>query len=189
MPTTPTSASIVAAFQTQEALKLLHNMEVLPGKALMINGLTNDIYLTEYPVKVGCMSHSRLEPIVELPEATAEGTTLAGLLATARERLGPETVLEFDSELVVSMDCGSCGRSEPVFQRMARLYEDAAVCPHCGAKREMRLTHRITGEEEFLDRTLAQVDVPPLGIIRARNGSERVYFELTGDKATFLQFA
>ncbi len=188
VPTTPTSASIVAAFQTQEALKLIHNMEVLPGKALMINGLTNDVYLTEYPVKANCMSHSTLEPIVELPEATADGTTLAGLLATARERLGPEAVLEFDSELVVAMACGSCGREEPVFQRMARLYEDAAVCPHCGAKRDMRLTHRINGEEDFLDRTLAQVDVPPLGIIRARNGSERVYYELTGDKATFLQF-
>ncbi|CUS05254.2 UBA/THIF-type NAD/FAD binding protein [Candidatus Promineifilum breve] len=189
VPTTPTSASIVAAFQTQEALKLLHDMEVQPGKALMINGLTNDIYITEYPVKEFCMSHSRLEPIVELPEATAEGTTLAGLLATARERLGPEAVLEFDSELVVSMDCGACGQNEPIFQRMARLYEDAAVCPNCGAKREMRLTHRISGEEEFLDRTLAGVDVPPLGIIRARNGGERVYYELTGDKATFLQFA
>lgn len=189
VPTTPTSASIVAAFQTQEALKLIHNLEVQPGKALMINGLTNDIYLTEYPVKQYCMSHSMLEPIIELPEATAEGTTLAALLATARERLGPEAVLEFDSELVVAMECGSCGLVEPVFQRMARLYEDAAVCPTCGTKREMHLTHRIAGDEEFLDRTLAQVDVPPLGIIRARNGSERVYYELTGDKATFLQFA
>ncbi len=188
VPTTPTSASIVAAFETQEALKLLHNMEVQPGKALMINGLTNDIYLTEYPVKDGCMSHSMLEPIVELPDATAGETTLAALLAIARERLGPEAVLEFDSELVVAMECGSCGQTEPIFQRMARLYEDAAVCPNCSAKREMRLTHRITGEEDFLDRTLAQVDVPPLGIIRARNGRERVYLELTGDKATFLQF-
>ncbi len=188
VPTTPTSASIVAAFQTQEALKLLHNMEVQPGKALMINGLTNDIYMTEYPIKAGCMSHTMLEPIVELPDVTAAGTTLAGLLAIARERLGPEVVLEFDTELVVAMECGSCGQDEPIFQRMARLYEDAAICPNCGAKREMRLTHRITGEEEFLDRTLAQVDVPPLGIIRARNGRERVYFELTGDKATFLQF-
>jgi adenylyltransferase/sulfurtransferase len=135
------------------------------------------------------MSHSTLEPIVELPEASAEKTTLAGLLATARERLGPEAVLEFDSELVVSMVCGSCGAEEPIFQRMARLYEDRAICPVCGAKREMRLTHRISGEEEFLDRTLAEVDVPPLGIIRARNGNERIYYELTGDKATFLQFA
>ncbi len=189
VPTTPTSASIVAAFQTQEALKLIHDMEVQPGKALMINGLTNDIYTTEYPVKEFCMSHSMLDPIVELPEATAEGTTLAGLLSIARERLGPAAVLEFDSELVVSMVCGSCGNEEPIFQRMARLYEEAAVCPNCGAKREMQMTHRIDGAEDFLDRTLAEVDVPPLGIIRARNGSERIYLELTGDKATFLQFA
>lgn len=189
VPTTPTSASIVAAFQTQEALKLIHNMEVMPGKALMINGLTNDIYLTEYPVKEFCMSHSTLDPIVEMPDVTAEGTTLAGLLAKARERLGPETVLEFDSELVVSMVCGSCGNEEPIFQRMGRLYEDAAVCPNCGAQREMHMTHRITGEESFLDHTLAEVDIPPLGIIRARNSNERVYLELTGDKATFLQFA
>ncbi len=189
VPTTPTSASIVAAFQTQEALKLIHGMEVQPGKALMINGLTNDIYTTEYPVKEFCMSHSTLDPIVELPEASADKTTLAELLAVARERLGPEAVLEFDSELVVSMVCGSCGNVEPIFQRMARLYEEAAVCPHCGTKREMQMTHRIDGTEDFLDRTLAQVDVPPLGIIRARNGSERLYFELTGDEATFLQFA
>lgn len=189
VPTTPTSASIVAAFQTQEALKLIHDMEVQPGKALMINGLTNDIYLTEYPVKEFCMSHSMLDPIVELPEASAGETTLAGLLEMARERLGPETVLEFDSELVVKMVCGSCGNEEPIFQRMARLYEEAAVCPNCGAKREMQMTHRIDGAEDFLDRTLAEVDVPPLGIVRARNGSERLYLELTGDKATFLQFA
>lgn len=189
VPTTPTSASIVAAFETQEALKLIHGMEVQPGKALMINGLTNDIYTTEYPVKEFCMSHSTLDPIVELPEATAVGTTLAGLLALARERLGPEAVLEFDSELVVSMICGACGNEEPIFQRMARLYEEAAACPNCGAKREMHLTHRIDGSEDFLGRTLAEVDVPPLGIIRARNGSERLYLELTGDKATFLQFA
>jgi len=189
VPTTPTSASIVAAFETQEALKLIHNMEVQPGKALMINGLTNDIYMTEYPVKEFCMSHSRLEPIVELPEATAAGTTLAEMLANARERLGDAAVLEFDSELVVSMACGSCGNVEPIFKRMARLYEDEAICPNCGAKREMNLTHRISGDEDFLERTFAEMDVPPLGIIRARNGSERVYFELTGDKETFLQFA
>ena len=189
VPTTPTSASIVAAFETQEALKLIHNMEVQPGKALMINGLTNDIYMTEYPVKEYCMSHSRLEPIEELPEATAAGTTLAEVLAAARERLGDAAVLEFDSELVVSMTCGACGNVEPIFKRMARLYEDEAICPNCGAKREMNMTHRITGDEDFLERTFAEMDVPPLGIIRARNGSERVYFELTGDKETFLQFA
>ncbi len=89
VPTTPTSASIVAAFETQEALKLIHGMEVQPGKALMINGLTNDIYTTEYPVKEFCMSHSTLDPIVELPEATAAGTTLAEVLARRPRAAGP----------------------------------------------------------------------------------------------------
>jgi adenylyltransferase/sulfurtransferase len=180
----------VAAFQTQEALKLIHNMEVQPGKAIMINGLTNDIYTTEYPVKKGCMSHSMLDPIVELPLATAESTTIAELLNIAKDALGNEAVLELSGELVVAMKCQNCGEEEPVFKQMARLYEQEALCPHCnGGRRDMRLTHRITGTENYLERTLAQIDVPPLGIIRARNGNERLYYELTGDKDTFLSFA
>jgi hypothetical protein len=71
---------------------------------------------------------------------------------------------------------------------MARLYENESTCPHCNGHRDMHLTHRITGDEDFLDRPLADVDVPPLGIISARNGKDRAYFELTGDKETFLQF-
>ncbi|MCP4424280.1 MAG: ThiF family adenylyltransferase, partial [Chloroflexi bacterium] len=188
VPTTPTSASIVAAFQTQEALKLIHGMEVQPGKAIMINGLTNDIYTTEYPVKEFCMSHSRLEPIVELPQATSEATTLNDLLAIAREKLGNEAALEFDGELVVSMHCSSCDETESIFKRMARLYENESACPTCGTKRDMAMTHRITGEEDFLDRTLTQIDVSPLTIIRARNGKEKVYYEITGDKEAFLKF-
>ncbi|MEZ4513459.1 MAG: ThiF family adenylyltransferase [Chloroflexota bacterium] len=189
VPTTPTSASIVAAFQTQEALKLIHNMEVQAGKAMMINGLTNDVYTTEYPVKEYCMSHTTLDPIVELPQATTAETTLSDLLTIARAELGEEAVLEFDSELVVKMVCGDCGEETAVFQRMARLYDTEFTCPTCGGRREMELTHRISGDEPYLHRTLADVDVPPLGIIRAKNGSKRVFYEITGDKETFFQFA
>ena len=189
VPTTPTSASIVAAFQTQEALKLIHGMEVQPGKALMINGLTNDIYTTEYPVKDGCLSHSRLKPIIELPEHSAHSTTLAELLEIARESLGPETVLEFDSEIVISMKCAECGEETGIFKRMGRLYESEFECPACGGRRDMHMTHRIDGTEDFLSRTLSNFDIPALGIIRANNGKERVYLELTGDKDTFLAFS
>ena len=188
VPTTPTSASIVAAFQTQEALKLIHQMEVQPGKALMINGLTNDIYTTEYPVKEGCMSHSRLDPIVELPDAASETTTLSQMLEIARERLGQETVLEFDSELVIDMTCPDCGDIRPIFKRMARLYEQESVCPVCGTKCDMQLTHRITGSEPFLERTLAEVDVAPLHIIRARGSEGTVYYEISGDRESFFAF-
>lgn len=188
VPTTPTSASIVAAFQTQEALKLIHGMEVQSGKAMMINGLTNDVYSTEYPVKQDCMSHSRLEPIVELPQVTAVSTTLSDLLAIAQERLGEGVVLEFDGEVVTAMHCNTCNADEPIFKRMARLYENEATCPTCNGRRDMILTHRITGTEPYLNRTLAEMDMPPLGIVRARNGQEKIYLEFTGDKESFLKF-
>jgi len=188
VPTTPTSASIVAAFQTQEALKIIHNLEVQPGKALMINGLTNDIYTTEYPVKEGCMSHSTLEPIIELTDSSSKSMSLGELLGIARERLGPETVLEFDGELVVSMHCPDCGLETQVLKKMARLSDGAFVCLNCGGRRDMKLMHRIDGSEEFLSSTLSDVDIPALGIVRARNGVERIYFELTGDLETVLDF-
>lgn len=188
VPTTPTSASIVAAFQTQEALKILHDMEVQPGYGLMINGLTNNIYLTEYPVKAQCMSHARYEPLEELPEARSDQITLADLLAHARRRLGAEAVLELGAEIVVSLTCNTCKTETPLFKRMARLYEQEALCPTCGERRDLNLTNRITGREDFLHRTLAEIDMPPLSIVRARQGEQRVYLELTGDQATFFQF-
>jgi len=134
------------------------------------------------------MSHSRLQPIIELPQHSASSTTLAELLEIARERLGPETVLEFDSEIVVSMTCADCGEETAIFKRMGRLYESEFECPACGGRRDMLLTHRIDGTEDFLSRTLTNFDVPALGIVRANNGKERVYLELTGDTETFLVF-
>ncbi|MBE2201440.1 MAG: ThiF family adenylyltransferase [Anaerolinea sp.] len=187
VPTTPTSASIVAAFQTQEALKIIHDMEVEPGKALLINGLTNDIYKTEYPIVADRM-HPQLEPIIELPTAVAATTTLADMLAIAREHLGAEAILEFSHEIVISMVDPTTGEEEFFFQRMARLSEDRLISPTTGVKRDMRLTHRITGTEDFLERTLANIDVAPLSIIRGRNGQQVAYFELTGDKEGFLSF-
>ncbi len=188
VPTTPTSASIVAAFQTQEALKLIHGMEVKPGKAIMINGLTNDIYTTEYPEKKSCLSHSALEPIIELPAARSDNTTLQELLEIAQRELGDSAILEFDGEIVTGMYCPHCDQEEAIFKKMARLYENEAICPVCNGRRDMRLTHKISGEEPYLERTLAQMDLPPLAIIRGRNDQARAYFELTGDKETFLIF-
>ncbi|MCO5183340.1 MAG: ThiF family adenylyltransferase [Anaerolineae bacterium] len=187
VPTTPTSGSIVAAFQTQEALKIIHGMEVEPGVGMMINGLTNDIYKTEYPV-VADRLHAPLEPIVPLANNCSDTTTLADLLTIARGMIGPEAALEFSGEIVISMTDPESGDEQFYFKRMARLTEREYLSPTSGLRRDMHLTHRVTGEEDFLNRTLAEFDQPPLAIIRARNGKERIYLELTGDKDRFFQF-
>jgi molybdopterin/thiamine biosynthesis adenylyltransferase len=188
VPTTPTSASIVAAFQTQEALKLIHDMEVEPGKALLINGLTNDVYKTEYPIVEERLIEP-LDPIIQLPEATRGTTTLADLLRLARRELGETAVLEFANEIVISMTDPDSGERQEVFKRMASLTE-SILNTASGTMRDMEMTYRIRGDEPYLDRTLAAMDQPPLSIIRACNDDyTAVYFEITGDKDTFFSFA
>ncbi|MEM9777131.1 MAG: ThiF family adenylyltransferase, partial [Chloroflexota bacterium] len=187
VPTTPTSASIVAAFQTQEALKIIHGMEIEPGKALMINGLTNDVYKTEYPVMEDRI-HPALEPLFPLEDARADKTTLADLLAIAKEKLGDDAVLEFSTELIVNMIDPATGESEPVFKRMASLTE-ASLTGTGGVQKQMDLTYRIDGSEDYLGKTLAEIDQPPMTIIRARNGDESVYLEITGDKDWFVDYS
>lgn len=187
VPTTPTSASIVAAFQTQEALKIIHDMDVEPGVALLINGLTNDIYKTEYPV-IEDRLHPALDPIVELADINSADSTLADLLTAVRTHLGPAAIIEFSHELVISMIDSSTDEEEFIFKHMARLSEDKLISPTSGVQREMKLTHRIRGDEDFLDRTLAEVDFAPLSIVRGRNGDKSAYFEITGDKETFFVF-
>ena len=46
----------------------------------------------------------------------------------------------------------------------------------------------ISGEENFLHRTLANVGVPPLHILRAHNGFEYRFYELSGDLSEALHF-
>jgi hypothetical protein len=46
----------------------------------------------------------------------------------------------------------------------------------------------ISGEENFLHRTLASVGVPPLHIVRAHNGLQYRFYELTGDLPDTLHF-
>ena len=186
VPTTPTSASIVAAFQTQDALKIIHEMEVEPGKALMINGLTNDVYKTEYPV-IEDRIYPPLEPIIELPGVRRDTMTVQGLLDLAREKLGADTVLEFSKELVISIVDSETGEEEFVYKRMASL-NASILNTTADARRELNLTYRITGEEDFLGRTLAEIDQPPMAIIRASNGVDEMYLEITGDKEAFFVF-
>jgi hypothetical protein len=65
---------------------------------------------------------------------------------------------------------------------------EAGHCPSCGVLREATITHIISGEENFLHRTLASVGVPPLHILRAHNGIEYRFYELTGDLPEALHF-
>jgi adenylyltransferase/sulfurtransferase len=187
VPTTPTIASIIGGMQSQEALKLIHSLPVEAGKVTHFNGMVNQMHTTAYVPREDCESHWTYGEVTELP-ARAERTTLEDLLRIARADLGPAAVIELDQELITSLECPTCHSVEAVLRPLSDVSFEAGHCPTCGVLREARLTHSITGEENFLHRTLSSVGVPPLHILRANNGDEYRFYELSGDLNEALHF-
>jgi len=188
VPTTPTVASIIAAMQSQEALKLIHGKPVQPGSVTHFNGMTNQMHTTAYTPLEDCESHWTYGEITELP-LRADTTTLQDILQIARRDLGPQAVIELDQELILALSCPHCGTREEVLQPISEVGFNRAHCPTCGILRETEMTHTINGEEPFLSRTLASLGVPPLHIIRAFNQLEYHFYELSGDLADTLHFS
>ncbi len=184
-PTTPTSASIIAGIQVQEAIKLLHNSPDLPtlaGKGFFFNGLTHDSYLVDYQFKEDCMAHDTMDQVIPIPGATAEDTTLGQLLEFAQQELGDGAILELGQEVVTNLHCAQCDQSIPVFRCLYAVTEGESRCSACGEVMIPSLIHRITGEEDYLDLSLAAIGIPPWDIVEGRFGSERRFFELAGDR-------
>jgi molybdopterin/thiamine biosynthesis adenylyltransferase/DNA-binding transcriptional regulator YhcF (GntR family) len=187
VPTTPTIASIIGGMQSQEALKLINGIPVEAGKVVHYNGMVNEMHTTAYSPRDDCESHWTYGEITELP-ARAERTTLADLLRIARADLGPDAMIELDQELITSLECPNCHTVEHVLRPLSEVSFEAGHCPTCGLLRESTLTHLISGDEDFLHRTLSSVGIPALHIVRAHNGVQYRFYELTGDLPEALHF-
>jgi adenylyltransferase/sulfurtransferase len=187
VPTTPTIASIIGGMQAQEALKILHRMPVESGKVIHFNGMTNEVHTSAYLPDAECESHWTFDAVTELPKR-AQDTTLREILDRARVDLGPEAVVELDQELVLSLECPTCKTSDEVLRPISQVQYEDGLCPTCGQMRTVHMTHVVTGEEPFIGRTLASIGVPPLHIVRAHNGREYRFYELTGDLNEALHF-
>lgn len=182
--TTPTTASVVAGIQCQEALKLLHGKETLDGRGYVFEGLSHTSYLVQYQNKPDCMSHDAFAEVRELPWS-ASRTTVREVLAAIRHDLGERAVLEFPRELLAALECPACGTSEPFHRPLSAVTEDDARCA-CGQRRAPRLFHAVRGSEAFLDRTLGEIGVPKWDIVVGRAGETLVGYELSADRGDVL---
>lgn len=168
-PTTPTVSSIIAGVQTQEAVKLLHGLDVIAGRGWVFNGLTCEAYAIEYQRKESCYSHDALDEVIALPER-AGTMTVAALLAEARRRLGPGAELELARDVLEKLVCPRCGQAEELFASLGRVPADKAWCPRCpDVRREVVTFYKIRGDESFVGRTMAEIGVPPFDVVIARD--------------------
>jgi molybdopterin/thiamine biosynthesis adenylyltransferase len=185
VPTTATSASVIAALQVQEAVKLLHHDSLhsdFAGQGFVFNGLTHDSYVVSYKRRDDCLSHDHYD----FAGANIERSQpLSDCLQQAQEALGPNTVLEFEHELVQSMTCDKCGVEEKVYRPIETLVADDALCPQCEGERRLDLTHSVGADDELLRLSPEDVGLWPFDIVTARSGERRKHYVLDGQLDPF----
>jgi len=180
VPTAPTIASMMAALEVQEALKLIHGLPVAAGTALVFNGVTNQFYSTRLPYREDCLSHEHYPEPVELPIGNQQ--TVSTLFQVARETLDGPLTLALDRDLVTAIECPRCDWRVEVFRPRSRVSETEAVCPSCHSPGRPELVSSIDEDSPLLDRPLASIGIPPFDVVRIDGAENSGFFLLAADR-------
>ncbi|MHB8954150.1 MAG: HesA/MoeB/ThiF family protein [Pirellulaceae bacterium] len=188
VPTAPTISSMIGGLQAQEALKLIHDLPVLAGEALIYNGVASRFYRTQFQRRDDCMSHETYAAPQELPLRAAQ-TSAAQLLAAACDASGmrrADSRLILDRDLIVAIDCVPCGTRRRVMKTSTQVGVRQAVCPTCQQIARPHITHVVAADSELADTRLCDLGIPPYDMVRIESGAEEGIFWLTGDRDSVI---
>jgi adenylyltransferase/sulfurtransferase len=185
VPTTPTTAAIIAGIQCQEAVKLLHGLETLTGRGFVFEGISHESHVVTYTRKEDCPSHDPDDDPESLPWRVA-GTRIGDFLERVRGDLGSDAVIELNADLLGSLHCPKCDKEEEMLASLGRVTEQQGRCPRCREHRVPKTFHTIDGREPFLHRTLGEIGVPPWDVLAGRRGLEQRFYEFAGDRQEVL---
>ncbi|MEQ9379798.1 MAG: ThiF family adenylyltransferase [Pirellulales bacterium] len=185
VPTTPTTSSVIAGIQAQEAVKMLHGMESLSGQGFVFDGQSHNSYVVTYSRLEDCPAHDDYEPI-EVLDARVGETTVGQFLARVQRELGPTAVIEFNHDLLGSLTCPRCNITEPLLSSLGRVTEKQGRCPKCGEPRTPNVYHTIGADSSLLERSLGELGVPAWDILGGRAGMDQRFYEFAGDRDEVL---
>ena len=188
-PTTPTTSSVIAGIQVQEALKLLHGLPVLAGKGYVFEGMNHSSYVVEYTPNEECMSHETYTDIRSWP-APSSATTLNDLLAFASKEFSTTNlVIEFSRDIIQKLKCPNCGEETEIFAPVGRVSSEAGKCPSDGEMREVITVHNYGGKEAYGGRCIAELGLPLFDVFTARCADREFQILMEGDRAVALNSA
>ncbi|MEI7889451.1 MAG: ThiF family adenylyltransferase [Actinomycetes bacterium] len=184
VPTTATSASVIAAMQVQEAVKLLHRNEpgsvayTFGGKGFSFNGETHDSYIVTYGRKDDCMSHDTYA--VASADRLSPEQTVAEALTSARATLGPEAVLDLEGDFVLAAECTDCNEQSEIMRPLPAVKVKDGECPTCGEGRQLHVTHIVDDSCVEMHQLQLKNVVAHFDVVTARVGMERRHY-VVGD--------
>lgn len=185
-PATAVTASLIAALEVEEAIKILHDQPALLGEGLHIHGLVSDWSRVRYPIREECPGHDGVGPISPLGAGVAE-LSLGALLERAERTLGEGAELDLSRDVVVRLTCPGCGQEAPGRAPLGAVRERDAACPACGAHRIVDVTGTVRRDGRVdLTLTAADLGLPPYDVIVARRGLTQAAWLFDADAKAVL---
>lgn len=191
VPTAPTIASIVGGLQVQEALKLIHDLPVEDGQAMVFNGAANNFYKTRFVRREDCLSHETYDSIIELPIG-AESHSTAQLFELLDDYLSEHhSGFEFDAasfsmlmdrDFLVSFECQGCHLENSVNRPRCQVLAEQSICQKCGQAMQQQSVCEVSRSSELVDRKLAELGVPKFDIVKVSDGVSEFFVSLDADR-------
>jgi len=193
IPTTPISSSIIAALQTQEALKVVmgNDKNSMAGEKFYFEGM-NNVFLqfNNVELKEDCLSHYLYKIIIEAKELSAQTTVKDALAFLAKHFDTENPTIELDYELVLEITGKKSEKTSQLVIPFPHLSENVMRQYEGVAGEDMVITKDLNFiNNSFLhtEMTLQAIGIPPLHIISVIVKEERHFVELTGDE-NFFEF-
>ena len=175
VPTNATTASLVAAVQVQEAVKVLvgrPDLLALGGSGWTYTGETLDSYVVSYTEDQWCSSHDRYGDLRPWPAGVS---TLADLVALLGSELGGLDAVELEHDLVRRVSCHGCGTAEVVERPLWRLSSGDGLCASCGSELTLEAVRSLTPDDPLLQRTPVELELSAHDVVTFRRGERRVH--------------
>jgi molybdopterin-synthase adenylyltransferase len=137
LPTVQVASSIIAGFQTQEAVKILQKQEWAAGCIIQYDSNLPRPYLDALTIsrRPGCWCNAAkpMEQVIELP-LSASNNTLQELLSSLLQRGYIDPQVAFSAPFVVARSCVKCQHQEPIMHPNFVLDTEVLRCSFCGAE-------------------------------------------------------
>jgi molybdopterin/thiamine biosynthesis adenylyltransferase len=179
VPTTITSAAVVAGLQVQEAVKLLHGDHgrlALRNQGWNFVGETGDTYVVDYGEDEWCPAHDRYGELRPWPGGADDPLGVA--VRTAAGIVGVVDAVDFEGDVVVSSHCATCGRTRPVRRRLVDIDRSAARCGECATPLSFDTRASLGSDDELLGCSPAALGLPAGDVVSVRGPEGRVHYEV-----------
>ena len=185
IPTTPTVSSIIAGVEVQEAVKYLHNKEMvtLNGKGFVFNGNTNETYIVEYQKNEDSTSHDTFKEFEKLNQKFSDASLNDVIEFGKKYFNSPDFIIEFNNEVVYELKDEN-GNTEEYFANINLLTQKDIVRNEKILKANSFHNLKPGSEisEKLKNMKLVDLKIPFNDIVTVTNSEKEIHLEFGYDE-------